>query len=255
MTIELSYGDNIHDENWGAVFAEVKQSKNIDNIFVCHISVSDLSKIANELSKTVMDKSWIVDLDIAAKRAYETIAAKTAEKLVKLFESNIDPEDKISADFGEIMVSIGAARALETIFSHISIPIAELWKPKLIGNEGFDFHTICPAKMINFGEAKFSSSSSPYGGNSGDSKGAGGQADGFINSQKHLMDGVHLPHLAGQEAADNLNNDLFGVVLAFSINAENPLTVFKNAIQKALEYTHLKKAKNIYIVGVSHASP
>ncbi len=253
MTINLSYGDELHDENWGTVFAEVKQSPSLDNIFVCHTTVSDLSKIANELSKTVMNKSWIMDLDIGAKRAYETIVAKTAAKLVDLFENDVLSEDKISADFGEIMVSMGSARALEIIFSHISIPIAELWKPKLTGNEGFDFHTICPSKIINFGEAKFASSGSPYGGNSRDGRGAGGQADGFISDSKHLMDGVHLPHLAGKEAADNLNKDLFGVVLAFSINAENPLLVFKNAIQKALKYTHLKKAKNIYIVGVSHA--
>lgn len=254
MEIELSYGDEQHDEDWGAVFAEVKKSSGSDNIFVCHTTVNDLSKIANELSKAVVDKSWVVELDIGAKRAYETIAAKTAKKLVDIFENKKFSDDKISSDFGEIMVSMGSARALETIFSHISIPLAELWKPKLTGNEGFDFHTVCPNKIINFGEAKFSSSGSPYGGNSGDSSGAGGQADGFISGNKHLMDGVHLPHLAGEEAANNLNNDIYGVVLAFSLNAENSLIVFKNAIKKALSYSHLKKAKNIYIVGVSYVS-
>ena len=254
MTVIFSFGDEQYDEDWGAIFTEVKRSPASDNIFVCHTSVEDLSKIASELSKAVVDKSWVVELDVGAKRAYETIAAKTAQKLVDIFENKKFSDDKISSDFGEIMVSMGSARALGTIFSHISIPLAELWKPKLTGNEGFDFHTVCPGKIINFGEAKFSSSGSPYGGNSGDSSGAGGQADGFISDEKHLMDGVHLPHLAGEEAAENLNNDIYGVVLAFSINAENPLIVFKHAVQKALSYSHLKKAKNIYIVGVSHAS-
>lgn len=53
MTIELSYGDEHHDEDWGAVFAEVKNTSGSDNIFVCHTTISDLAKVANELSTTI----------------------------------------------------------------------------------------------------------------------------------------------------------------------------------------------------------
>ncbi|RZM21755.1 MAG: hypothetical protein EOO88_31650 [Pedobacter sp.] len=106
--------------------------------------------------------------------------------------------------------------------------------------------------MINFGEAKFSATANPYGGLSGGKTGAGGQADGFILKQKHLMDGVHLGTLAGEDAAMNLDKDLFGVVLAFSINSMNPLAILKNALEHSTTYEHLKKATNIYIVGVSY---
>ncbi len=121
MTVELSYGDEFHDENWGAVFAEVKKSSSSDNIFVCHTTVSNLSKIATELSRAVMDRSWIMNLDAGAKRAYDRTAAETAELLVKIFTNKVLVEDKISTDFGEIMVSMGSARALEVIFSHSAI--------------------------------------------------------------------------------------------------------------------------------------
>lgn len=253
--ISLSHGDNHDDENWGARFLEIKKESGLENIFVCHVRVSDLSKIANELSMAVIDKSWMMSLDVGTKRAYERTVADTAEALVTIFKNNELVEERISSEFGEIMVSMGSARALEVIFSHIAIPIAELWKPKLKGNEGFDFHTVCPGQFINFGEAKFSNVDNPYGGNSGDSSGAGGQADGFIEKEKHYRDRPHLINLVSEQAITNLDTESFGIILAFSMNAKNELNVFMNAIKAAQSYQHLKKAKYVYIVGVSHAAP
>lgn len=256
MTIQLSYNDEHDDNDWGAKFYKIVDNVGLDNIFVCHTTITDISKIANKLSEKVMDNFWVTDLDITPRRSYEGIVAKTAEKLVGIFNNAITVDGRVASQFGEIMVSMGASRALEIIFSHISVPISELWKPKLSGNEGFDFHTVCPDNIINFGEAKFSSSNgqSPYGGISGESSGAGGQADGFIGETTHHKDGVHLVHLVEKDAMDNFNSDVFGVVLAFSLNGNNPLIVLKNAIQKVSTYENLKQAKNIYIVGISHAA-
>lgn len=246
------YGQLFSEEKWGSTFAEVRSISTSENIFVCHVTISDLEKIASELSNKIVDESWITDLDNTARRSYEAISIKTAQELVKVFNSALTIDNKVASEFGELMVSMGSSKALEIVFKHRCLPIAELWKPKLLQNEGFDFHTVCGENIINFGEAKFSATSSPYGGNSGDTTGAGGQADGFINETKHLRDSVHLMHLAGEDATNNLNDDQFGVVLGFSINAEKPLLILKNATEKTQAYEHLKKAKNIYIVGVSH---
>lgn len=249
MAHNLSYNRIFKEETWGATFSEVVSISSTTNIFVCHVSISDLKKIATELSQTVTDHSWIISLDERARRAYETTAKKTAEKLVELFKTTLTADNKIAGEFGELMVSMGSSKALEIVFGHRCLPIAELWKPKLSQNEGFDFHTVCPEEIINFGEAKFSSSSSasPYG-----SAGAGSQANTFIKGNKHLMDNIHLGSLAGEKAALNLDGDLFGVVLAFSLNAQKPLAVFENALNDSQTYEHLKKAKSIYIVGVSY---
>ncbi|MCF0052090.1 hypothetical protein LXM25_18630 [Dyadobacter sp. LJ53] len=252
MITTPSYGRVFAEETWGSTFSEVTSISGTGNVFVCHVKVEDLEKIALELSTKVVDRSWINELDARSKRAYETTAAKTAQALVEVFRTTRSADDKVASEFGELMVSMGSSKALEIVFGHRCLPIAELWKPKLAQNEGFDFHTVCASNYINFGEAKFSGSSSPYGGNSGDNSGAGGQADGFINATKHLMDGVHLGALAGEIAAGNLDTDQFGVILAFSINANNPLLVLKNAVENSQTYEHLKKAQNIYIVGVSH---
>lgn len=252
MNTDLSYSRSFPEDTWGSTFHEIAGISDTANVFICHTSISDLEKIATELSTNVMDQSWILALDHRAKRAYENTARETAKSLVEVFKTTLSEDSKISSAFGELMVSMGSSKALEVIFKHKSIPIAEIWKPKILGNEGFDFHTVCPENMINFGEAKFSSSSNPYGGPSGGKTGAGGQADGFILNGKHLMDGVHMGHLAGDDAAANLDNDLFGIVLAFSINSPDPLVILKNALDHSVTYENLKKAKNIYIVGVSY---
>ncbi|WP_343606218.1 hypothetical protein [Fluviicola sp.] len=252
MSASLSYSQSFPEEAWGATFHQIACISDTGNIFICHASISDLEKIAGELSARVMDQSWIFDLDTRAQRAYKNTASKTAKSLVKVFETATSDDDEITSAFGELLVSMGSSKTLEVIFKHRCIPLAEIWKPKLLGNEGFDFHTVCLKNMINFGEAKFSSSSNPYGGVSGDKTGAGGQADGFILNEKHLMDNIHLGHLAGEEAAVNLDNDLFGIVLGFSINSKNPLQILKNAMDNCANYENLKRAKNIYIVGVSY---
>jgi hypothetical protein len=254
MEADLAYGTEYTDSDWGSVFAEVTGT-NLLNIFVCHAKISDLKKLAEQLSSKVLDHSWIMDLDPGSRLTYQQTVAETANILIHIIKSSA--VGGVSSEFGEIMVSMGASRALETIFSHTSIPLAELWKPKAKGNEGFDFHTICPNKLINFGEAKFSSSpsSNPYGGKTGDSTGAGGQADGFIGKDKHHRDRPLLAEVGAEEAAiENLKNQNFGIVLAFSINAKTPLSVFQNALKQSVDYQHLKKAKYIYIVGVTHDS-
>lgn len=253
MTKKLAYAKRHEDADWGSSYLEVQYDPSLENILVCHVNVSDIEKISHELAKIVMDQSWIMNLEPVARHAYGPAVKQTAQALQKTFKKQLSTENKIVKEFGEIMVSMGASRALATLFDHISIPISELWKPKKKQNEGFDFHTVCLEKLINFGEAKFSGSSNPYGGKSGTSSGAGGQADGFISANKHQMDGVHLQHLAGNDATDNLNNDHFGVILAFSLNSPTPLNIIENAIETAQKYLHLKKAKKIYLVGVSHA--
>ena len=137
--------------------------------------------------------------------------------------------------------------ALKDIFQHISLPISELWKPQSKQNEGFDFHTVCDKKIINFGEAKFLSppATSPV-------SAAANQANQFFTEEKHFRDRVHLVNLVHDDAISNLDKGLCGMVVAFSMNAINPLTVYKNAISKVESLSFFDEIDNVYIVGVSH---
>lgn len=62
---------------------------------------------------------------------------------------------------------------------------------------------------------------------------------------------MHLINLVSENAIKNLDDDEFGIVAAFSVNAETPLTIFNNALKAAQEIYGDKKIKTVYLVGVS----
>lgn len=216
------------------------------NVKLCFIEISNIQKIAYELTSRVLDTSWMMKLDKGTKRSYDKTVEETAQKLVDVFRS-ANGLGKIAGEFGESMVSMGSARALEMLFNHIVLPVAELWKPQVKQNEGFDFHTVCPEEIINFGEAKFSSvkSKNPHGD-------AIPQACDFIDAEKHFRDRVHLINLVSKKAITNLDDEDFGVIAAFSINSDNPLNILENALESAQKEFPSRNIKFVYLVGVKH---
>ncbi|MFK5950509.1 MAG: hypothetical protein QM500_17285 [Methylococcales bacterium] len=247
MVDKPKFGNDHKDDDWGCIHTEVISSAN-PKIHLCHVNISDLEKIALELSQSVMDTSWIMEMDEGARRSYVRTASDTANSLVKVFNAAVD-DDRVSGEFGELMVSMGSSRSLDIIFQHISLSISELWKPQEKQNEGFDFHTVCNKKIINFGEAKFLSppAGSPV-------SAAANQANDFFSKDKHFRDRVHLVNLVHDDAILNLDKGLCGMVIAFSMNAIDPLTVYKNAISKVESLSFFDDLENVYIVGVSHGN-
>lgn len=243
MADKPTYGSQHSDLDWGCDYFEIETATSIGKIKVCHVVVNDIKKISEALTKNVLDTSWMTNLDLGSKRAYDRTVQETASALVEIFESTTTSSD-VGSEFGEVMVSIGSTKALEKIFNHVILPIAELWKPQIKQNEGFDFHTVCAEEFINFGEAKYSGSTNPHGN-------AINQSKGFIENQKHLRDYVHLRELASKEAVENLNNDSYGIVASFSINTDDPLHVLKNAIESAQGKLNIDSIKAVYLVGVS----
>jgi len=245
MATKLSLGSQVNEKKLGCSIYEVNTNPTLEKFSICYVKVIDIEKITSEFSNTVMDTSWIMNLDEGARRTYRVTVEETAKCLVDIFKNKIMINNKISGEFGEIMVSMGSSRALEIILKHTSLPIAELWKPQKKQNEGFDFHTVCQKMFINFGEAKFSSSINPH-------SEASSQANKFFQEDKHFRDRVHLVNLVEKDAINNLDESLFGAVVAFSMNTKNPLLVFNNAIEVACSCPMFKEAKHIYMVGVSH---
>ncbi|WP_410307929.1 hypothetical protein [Alloalcanivorax sp. C16-1] len=233
------------DEKAGCTFQEMESVPGYEKIRLCKVSIQDVMRLSAELAASVQDTSWIMDLDERARRAYRKTAQETAEILVKIFNEISEEEVGVGAELGELIVSMGSSKALGAIFSHHEVPLAELWKPQKKQNEGFDFHTVCPFDLVNFGEAKFKSSSSPY-------SEAIKQAKSFIGEEKHLRDGVHLGNFVSKNAIDNLDCDLFGVVAAFSLNAKDEVKVMNNALKKILEDFDLGEVEAFYLVGVAH---
>ncbi|WP_330565904.1 hypothetical protein [Pseudomonas yamanorum] len=241
----LSFSSRIIDANWGCTYQEVVESLGGIDVKVCYVEVENVNTFAEQLAGWVLDTSWMADLDKGTRRQYDYTVKETSDILVEVFRSAAG-SGKIGEEFGELMVSIGSARGLEQVFHHAKVPIAELWKPQALQNEGFDFHTVCTDEFVNFGEAKFSSSKNPHGP-------ALDQVSRFISEQKHLRDRGHLLNLVGANSIAHLDDDRFGVVAAFSINSLSPLVVFQNALKTGLEFVGGKAVKVLYLVGVGEA--
>lgn len=231
------------DPSQGCQYSHVDIESLPDNIKICIVNINTYQTIAEKISRTILDFSWMSSLDPTIKLAYDYTVRETANKLKAICDKTID-NPQIEKDFGEIMVSITASESLKQLFDHISLPISELWKEKVSNNHGFDFHTICPTDLIHFGEAKYSSSENSY-------TAAIEQADQFITEEKHYRD---IPHLKGiiekDEPIDNLAKKKFSIVSAFSINSDNPQLIIENAVKKVLEFNIFTSAQNIYLVGV-----
>jgi len=242
MTVNADAGSD--GDEIGLSFVKVEGLFDSEKIKICKVSVDDLHKVAFHLASVVQDSSWINALDRRAQRAYRDTAAQTANKLVDIF-NNANDEEGIGKELGELVVSMGSAKGLNEIFSHYIVPLAELWKPQLSGNEGYDFHTVCGQNYINFGEAKFKSSGSAYAS-------AMNQVEGFVAERKHRRDAVPLENMVSEAAMDNLDHDEFGLVFAFSMNTKNPLQIMINAVGKLTKIFDVNEFKVFYLVGVEH---
>ncbi len=229
----------------GCEMAEVEGDHRQPHILICHVNVSDVERMATQLAADVLDTSWIMNLDPRSQRAYRQTVAETAARLATLFRQAAD-ENNVGSEFGELMVSMGASKALEVVFLHTALPISELWKAQVSGNEGFDFHTICSSRVIHFGEAKYSANSNPY-------RVAAEQAERFLQEEKHLRDTPHLDILA-RDGMDELDRDIWGIVIAFSINAQQPLIVLRHAVERAQQCVRISSSRAVVVVGVSHGA-
>lgn len=227
------------DNEWGCTHFCYHDSSKLK---ACIVSVSDLDKISEKLTSAVLDSSWMLNLDKGTRRTYEYTARETAIALVEIFKKFSD-DHQLGVEFGEVMVSISSARSLSVIFDHIALPIAEIWKPQVKQNEGFDFHTECTQQLINFGEAKFSGSVNPHGK-------AIPQAEGFINEEKHFRDRAHLVNLTSPKSIENLDDDKFGAIAAFSINSKDHDSIMDNALDSIQKSGLFKKVQCAYVIGV-----
>lgn len=209
-------------------------------IHILCLQITDINAYAKVLVTEIADTSWISQLNPVPRMSYETIALKTIEKLVELFQLT---ENKVTADFGQFMISLSAGRSLKDKHSHVCLPISELWKEKVLGNHGFDFHTISPEERFSFGESKYQSTGNAY-------TSAASQAHEFSKAGKDKIDAVHLVHFGSPQSIENLRADRKGYVIAFSLNSNDHNFILNNALKNEDVIALSKRCDELYLVGV-----
>ncbi|MEA5446853.1 hypothetical protein VCB98_13580 [Gammaproteobacteria bacterium AB-CW1] len=232
------------DKVWGLKFSEIYTEEDEFKVYGCFASIHDLKATALAISATITDTSWMYRLDHSVRMQFKNTAERTISSLLQLVEG-VDKDERLSGEFGELVVSFGSSRVLSFLFGHTTIPISEIWKSRSRQNDSFDFHTVCDADKINFGEAKFESRANPY-------RVAAQQASRFLKEDKHRHDRVYLRDLISAQAIANLDSDDFGVVVAFSIRRGNPERVLANAMTRSIEAFRSQSVSMVYVLGVRH---
>ncbi|MCW4469846.1 hypothetical protein OGH69_12775 [Flavobacterium sp. MFBS3-15] len=211
------------------------------NVYSIHVKINDVKGSADDMINIISDLSWIEKLGAVEKKTFKANSEKTVKKLVEDIFKKID--SKVTSDFGEYLISDMAGNALQKVHAHIKFPIAELWKSKVTGNDGFDFHTESHTNLICFGEAKYNSNSNPY-------SAALQQVNGFIKAKKDDSELLQLQPFCTSGCIDNyINNNRKAYILAFSLNTKNSKLVFKNLI-KSIEIDELFTFPELYIIGI-----
>ncbi len=209
-------------------------------LHVIQIEVDEVAVRAKEMIDVILDTSWISKLDLINQISYEARAKRTIDKLVREIFEKIT--DDVTEEFGEYLISLSAQDALEVLYSHKTIPLAELFKEKVIGNPGFDFHTESSDQIICFGEAKYSENVSRY-------SDALEQIIEFIGLGKDASELADLRNFVSENAINNATANKRGYVAAFSINAKNPSTIIHNALNS--DYiSSLSDCNELYLIGV-----
>lgn len=204
-----------------------------------HIKIKDFKPIVQEFETYISDTSWINSLDEISKKVFKVNAEKTIDKIVNDIIGKITTS--VNEDIGEFIVSYSAQNALEIVYSHKRIPLAELLKEKVLGNPGFDFHTISLKNYLVFGEAKFSLDSTPRAR-------ALNQIEEFIGDRDNAELKWLEPFLDPTTIA-NIINDEKGYAAAFSLNGNNIVTILNNALTSD-PIKEIIKHKELYLIAV-----
>jgi hypothetical protein len=204
-----------------------------------HIKIKDFKPIVQEFETYISDTSWINNLDEISKKVFKVNAEKTIDKIVNDIIGGITTS--VNEDIGEFIVSYSAQLALEIEYSHQRIPLAELLKEKVLGNPGFDFHTISTNNYLVFGEAKFSLDSTPRAR-------ALEQIEEFIGDRDNAELKWLEPFLDPTTKA-NIIKDEKGYTAAFSFNGGNIITILNNALASD-PIKEIIKHKELYLIAV-----
>lgn len=208
------------------------------------ISKAQIPTEAMQIITWLQDTSWLADLDDIDHANYLACAEPTITKLCQMiideYLSASYTPGKLKDDLGEYLVSMNAQEALVRAFTHAKIPLAELWKEKVAGNPGFDFHTLSTSDIIVYGEAKYKSKQNGY-------YDAFNQIDDFIKNNKMNRELRHLRVLASENAALNASMGHLGFAAAFSVCTKNLGNIISNAIQYST-FKSLLSYPEIYLI-------
>ncbi len=210
-------------------------------VYSIYVQVTDINKIAKEISSVIQDTCWINNLlDEDDIDSYLTRAEQTIKYIVEDILNKV--ENDVSSDFGEYLISNVSQMTLVDRLNHERIPLAELWKEQKSGNPGFDFHSFSPNDFLVYGEAKYNAKNNPY-------SVAIGQINHFLEIQKDIQEYADLKRIFSKVSSRHKKNSNKAFVASFSLNAKDNEDILRKALE-CEELQNLMKYPELYIIGV-----
>ena len=187
-----------------------------NNGFYIRVDVDEPLISLRTIFMSLIDISWVNHFFPKNDWAHNSVLSRampTIEGIKKSFDNGDNPT--INKDTGEKMVSEISRKTLVDDFGHWAMPIAELFKQKVDGNPGFDFHTVfLESDLLMFGEAKYVKDYTPYGN-------AMGQISDFIDARKDMKDLLEIrDFMPSEKPLENADAGIKGYVAAFSTNGK-----------------------------------
>ncbi len=200
----------------------------------------DLSDVVNSIIQEIADTSWISKLPTFFQATYKANAPKTIDKIVNEVLNKV--ASGLNEKIGEYLVSFSAQQALDILFNHYRLPLAEILKEQLSNNPGFDFHTISHNENLIHGEAKYGSNVTRW-------SDAINQISEFIDEKKHEGEQVWLYPFLNEPVIANINAGKRGFTAAFSMHAKNEKLIFKHALESEASKT-IAMHEEYYLIAV-----
>lgn len=209
-------------------------------IHIIHLKVDGINNIATEMIETISDTSWLNNMSTISKISFKANSEKTINKLIEIFRK---VDNQVTKEFWEYLVSYSSQEVLESNFSHIKVPLAELIKEKIIWNPWFDFHTETNSALIMFWEAKFTSKWTPY-------INAINQIKRFINEKKDDSELNLLSNFVSQDSLDNYSNDWKkSFAASFSLDTQDIDSIFNKSVD-LLNSNDLNIFPELYLIWI-----
>lgn len=215
--------------------------ENHDNIKFIRIDPEDLSITIRHILDSLSNMSWILKFDKEfTARSYEHRVSKTVDYIMDMFKK--DGDSQLTSNTGEYVVSELARQALVKKLDYLDIPLAELFKEKVVGNPGFDFYSANERSVIVFGEAKYIKKGNAYGR-------AMEQVNRFIKEGQDISDLNDIDKFFSDESLNKVANGEKAFAIAFSSTNINSDDLINN-IKNNKHYHHLSPYDEVIYLAV-----